>query len=868
MDSTRATGRYRLRLIGIRKSFGSVEAVRKVSLDLLPGEIHGLVGENGAGKSTLIKILGGVHRPDEGTLEVDSSPVELHGPADARQRGIAVVHQELMVFPQLSAAENMLMGRLPTGRIGIVDRGRMESVVRHAFAELGVAIDVGRPMRELSIGQQQLVEIAKGITSGAQVIVMDEPTAALTPTEVADLFRILRALVARDVAILFVSHRLEELFAICARITIMRDGEKVHQAPTLELTPDTVIRHMVGRRLEGLHPRPAATPGTVVLSVRNLTRAGVFSDVSFDLRQGEILGLAGLVGAGRTEIARALFGIDKPDGGALEIEGRPAVIRSTGDAMRLGIAYVPEDRHAQGILLETSIARNVTLSALRRVTGRLGIVRRGAETEIAGRYTSRLQVRMRDLRDEAGTLSGGNQQKVVLAKWLATEPKVLIVDEPTRGVDVGAKAEVHRILADLAADGVAILMISSDLPELMGMAQRILVVRKGRIVAELAAADADQERVMAAATGRSAAPADVSLSRVWTAAAHARRRGAGLRLGSALQRVTRLRELSLFGVMACLMLLMAVLQPRFLDLDNLQDITRDAGILAIVAAGQAVVLITRNLDLSVGSIAGVAAFVAAAALRQHPEAGVLTALLLAVAAGAAVGLLNGLLVVVGRVPSIVATLGSLYAFRGLLSMPVMAGGGHEIGSSDMPAAYLGLGSATIAGIPAIAAAAIAVTAVAGAFLRLTPGGRYLYAVGANPGAARMIGLPAGRVVMAAFVASGIAAGIGGFLTGARFGYVGPDTGNGLELQSIAAAVIGGVAILGGSGSAVGAAFGALLLGMIANALAVLTVPGVWLPAITGLFIIGAIALQSLLARRRPYSRSVHLSAMTACKAAA
>jgi rhamnose transport system ATP-binding protein len=491
------------RLIGVRKSFGPVEAVRSVSLDLLPGEVHGLVGENGAGKSTLIKILGGVYRPDDGVVEVDGLPVELSGPADARRHGITVVHQELAVFPDLSAAENVFMGRLPTGRFGTIDRGHAERAVREALAELGVDIDVQRPMRDLSIGHQQLVEIAKGITSGSQVVVMDEPTAALTPAEVADLSGTIKALTSRGVAILFVSHRLDEVFAICDRITIMRDGERVFEAPTRELTPDDVIRHMVGRRLDGLYPRPVAAPGSTVLSVRDLTRTGVFSGITFDLRRGEILALAGLVGAGRTEIARALFGIDRVDEGSVEIDARRAVVRSTADAMRLGIAYLPEDRFQQGILLESSIARNVTLSALRRVAGRLGIVRRGAEASLADRYTARLAVRMRDVQDDAGTLSGGNQQKVVLAKWLATEPTILIVDEPTRGIDVGAKAEVHRILAELCEAGVAILMISSDLPELLGMAHRILVIHNGRVAGEFSAAEADQERVMAAATGQS-----------------------------------------------------------------------------------------------------------------------------------------------------------------------------------------------------------------------------------------------------------------------------------------------------------------------------------------------------------------------------
>lgn len=840
-----AGGGFRARLIGMRKSFGPVEVVRDVSLDLLPGEVHGLIGENGAGKTTLIKMLGGVHRPDGGTIEISGEPVELNGPADARQHGITVVHQELAVFPDLSAAENVFMGRLPQGRLGIVDRRAMDAAVAAVLRELGVSIEVERPMRDLSIGQQQLVEIAKGITSGAQVIILDEPTAALTPAEVADLFRIVRALTARGAAVLFVSHKLDELFAICQRITILRDGERVHQAPVSELTPDDVIRHMVGRRLDGLYPKPSASPGAVMLSVRGLNRKGAFEDIAFDVRAGEIVGFAGLVGAGRTEIARAIFGIDRIEGGTIEIDGQRAAIHSTADAMALGIAYLPEDRHGQGVLLESSIAENVALASLGRIANLAGFVTERAKTALAERFTARLSVRMQSLRDPASALSGGNQQKVVLAKWLATDPRVLIVDEPTRGVDVGAKAEVHRILADLADRGVAIVMISSDLPELLGMAGRVLVVRGGRITGEFAAEDADQERVMAAATGQrvaggsAGAPAASALAAQWQSAG-----------ADALRGILRLRELSLFGVMVCLGLAMLALQPRFLAPDNLQDIVRDAGILAILAVGQALVLITRNLDLSVGSTVGFAAFLAVAAMARFPEAGLAGGFLAAAVAGALVGMVNGALVVFGRVPSIVATLGTLYAFRGLLSLPLMAGGGNEVGSSGMSAAYLAIGSTTLAGTPVIAWVALAVASLAGVILRFFVPGRHLYAVGSNAGAARLTGLAVGSVTLTAFATSGIAAGIAGFLIGARFGYVGPDTGNGLELQAIAAAVIGGVGILGGLGSPVGAALGALLLGMIGNALAVLAVPGIWLQAITGLFILAAIVLQALIGARR------------------
>jgi rhamnose transport system ATP-binding protein len=490
-----------VQLRGIVKQFGAVEALRGVDLDLRGGEVHALVGENGAGKSTVVKILAGVHRPDLGEVRVDGEPVVLHAPADARDRGIAVIYQQPTLFPDLDVAENVFMGRHPRGRLGRVDWPRMYREVEELLANLGVRLNPRIPVQGLSVADQQLVEIAKALSLEARVLVMDEPTAALSVREVDELFEIVRQLRDRGVAVLFVSHRLDEVFALADRVTVLRDGAHVVTAPAAELTADQVVRHMVGRQLDALFPKEAAEIGETVLEVRGLSRVGAFQDISFELRRGEILGCAGLVGAGRTELARALFGIDHPDAGSILVAGRQVEIDSPAAAMARGIAYVPEDRHRQGLVLEFGIADNVVLPILGRVSRR-GILDRRRARNLARDYTERLRVRTTGLDQLAGALSGGNQQKVVLAKWLTTDPKILLLDEPTRGIDIGAKAEVHRIISSLAADGLAILLISSELPEVLAASDRVLVFHQGRLSGEFARAEATEERLMFAATGQ------------------------------------------------------------------------------------------------------------------------------------------------------------------------------------------------------------------------------------------------------------------------------------------------------------------------------------------------------------------------------
>jgi len=482
------------------KSFGAVHALEDGTVDLYAGEVHGLVGENGAGKSTLVKILAGVHRPDAGRLLVDGEEAIFDNAKQSQEAGIAIIFQEPTLFPDLTVAENIFVGVQPLKRFRRIDGRRMRREAAAVFDQLGVRLEPDRVARGLSIADQQLVEIAKALTTNARVIVMDEPTAALTTSEVDRLFGIVETLRSRGNAILFVSHRLEEIFAICQRVTVMRDGRHILTQPTGELTVQSVIRAMVGRDMDALFPKMAAEQGPVVLKVEHLTREGAFTDVSFELRRGEILGLAGLVGAGRTEVARAIFGIDRFDAGAVEVDGRRLRPGSPTRAMAAGIGLVPEDRRQQGLVMDFSIERNVALASLGNVR-RAGVIPRGAERRFAKDWALRLQLKYSRLASPVWTLSGGNQQKVVLAKWLARKPTVLIVDEPTRGIDVGTKAEVHRLLSELAAQGVAVLMISSELPEVLGMADRILVLFEGRVTREFSRAEATEDAIMQAATG-------------------------------------------------------------------------------------------------------------------------------------------------------------------------------------------------------------------------------------------------------------------------------------------------------------------------------------------------------------------------------
>ena len=488
------------RLRGVTKRFGGVTAVDNVDFDLRPGEVHALVGENGAGKSTLMKIVHGLYTPDEGTLEVGGEAVEFSSPRDAEAAGIAMIPQELDLFPELSVTENLFVGRhRPRTGWGGLNRNAMRAEARRRLGALGVDLDVTTTVKGLSAANQQIVAIARALVGEARAVVMDEPTASLTEREVQQLFRIISDLTSSGVGVVYISHRLEEVFTISDRITVLRDGHHITTAPASELDAKELVRLMVGRPLNELFTRSPHTSGEVALEVRGLSRAGEFADIDLVVRRGEIVGLSGLVGAGRSELAQSIFGIRSPESGEIRIDGEEVRIHSPQAAMERGIFYVPEERRSQGLILPFSIKNNITLSILDRIS-RLGFVPR-TERQTADRFARDLSIRGAKMSDPVSRLSGGNQQKVVLAKSLAREPSIMLLDEPTRGIDVGAKSEIYRLIDDLAKEGKAILLISSELEEVLSMSDRILVMREGHITGEFNREEATQENVMTAATG-------------------------------------------------------------------------------------------------------------------------------------------------------------------------------------------------------------------------------------------------------------------------------------------------------------------------------------------------------------------------------
>lgn len=489
-----------LSLTGALKTFGPVVALADGTIELRAGEILALCGENGAGKSTLVKILAGVHSPDAGQFTVEGNQCSFKSVADSKAMGISVIYQEPTLFPDLSVAENIFIGRQPKNRLGLIDHALMRRNAAALFVRLGVPMDPARSAEGLSIADQQLIEIAKAISLDAKVLVMDEPTAALSGSEVRRLFGVARSLRDAGAAILFISHRFDEVFELCDRITVMRDGRYIGTHLTTAVSVEDIVRDMVGRDIDALYPRTETVIGEVVLSVDKLSRKGVFSNISFEVRAGEIVALAGLVGAGRTEVARAIFGIDKSTSGHVTVHNTALPVGNPRAAIAAGIGFVPEDRRKQGLVMDLSVARNTALT-LRHKFSRFGLINSRAEKQTAATWSRKLQVKTSSMDQPVSTLSGGNQQKVVLAKWLATEPQVLIIDEPTRGIDVGTKAEVHRLINELAGHGMAILMISSELPEVLGMADTVLVMHEGLITARLDRDSASPEAVMHAATG-------------------------------------------------------------------------------------------------------------------------------------------------------------------------------------------------------------------------------------------------------------------------------------------------------------------------------------------------------------------------------
>ena len=489
-----------INMIGICKSFGANKVLGGVNLHVRAGEVHALMGENGAGKSTLMNILTGIHKADAGTIMVDGKEVIFRNNKDAEEHGIAFIHQELNIWPNLSVLENLFLMNQPKTRFGTIDFKKMREMAEAKCQEIGIELPLDEIAGECSVGQQQMTEITRSLMLDAKTVIMDEPTAALTERETDRLFDVMRKLKNKGVSIIYISHRMEEVFANCDTITVMRDGQTISSRPTEETNMDQIVGDMVGRVMSEYYPARTNVPGDEVFRVEGFTQPGVFQDISFNLRKGEILGVAGLMGAGRTEIMRAIFGVDPHESGKLYFEGKEIHIKNPGDAIRQGFGFITENRKTEGLILDFSIERNIALPSEERLA-KSHVINDKNEFDFSSELSKRLGVKAQDINLPASTLSGGNQQKVVIAKWVGMHPKLLILDEPTRGIDIGAKKDIYDLMNELTAKGVSIIMVSSELPEVIGMSDRILVIHEGRAAGIVEHKDATQTRIMTLATG-------------------------------------------------------------------------------------------------------------------------------------------------------------------------------------------------------------------------------------------------------------------------------------------------------------------------------------------------------------------------------
>lgn len=497
LDTTaKYQGEFILEVDNVRKEFPGVVALDDVQLRIRPGTVHALMGENGAGKSTLMKIIAGVYTPDRGEVRFAGKPLKIENPLDALNSGIAMIHQELNLMNTMTIAENIWIRREPKNRLGLIDHAQMYRMTQDLFDRLNIRLKPQTLVGDLTVAEKQMVEISKAVSYNSDVLIMDEPTSAITETEVAHLFAIIRDLKARGIGIVYITHKMNELFEIADELTVFRDGQYIGTRPASEVTRDDVIRMMVGREITNMFPKVDCPIGEVILEVRNLALPGVFEDVSFTLRKGEILGLAGLVGSGRSNVAEAVFGVRPATSGEILIEGQHVEMKSPKVAMSHGLAFLTEDRKETGCFLILDCLENIQMALITNAKVKNGFVQQAEVTALAADMAARLRVKTPSLSETVENLSGGNQQKLLIARWLLTRPRILILDEPTRGIDVGAKAEIHRLITELAGQGVAVLMISSEMPEVLGMSDRIMVMHEGHVSGFLDRAEADQVRIM------------------------------------------------------------------------------------------------------------------------------------------------------------------------------------------------------------------------------------------------------------------------------------------------------------------------------------------------------------------------------------
>jgi ribose transport system ATP-binding protein len=828
----------------ISKQYPGVQALADVEFDLRPGEVHALIGENGAGKSTLVGIIGGAIGDYQGELIIDGRHRHFGSPRDALAAGIAMIPQELHLVTSLTVAENIYLGREPRNAAGLIDRAALNQLARTQLAAIGAAaIPPHAVLGTLAAADRQMVAIAHAVSYEAQCLIMDEPTAALGDADAARLDVLIRALVARGAGVVYISHKLDEVIRLADRVTVLRDGHRVVTRATGGLDPRAMVRLMVGRDIAPGALLPVPTAAGDVLRVAGLTvpdpaRPGRdrLRDISFTVRAGEIVGLAGLIGAGRTDLLLALVGgADAQARGEITVDGRPCHPRDPARARDCGVMMLPEERKASGIFPDLGVGRNISIAALARVSRWGWIDRRREQRDIIERMRD-AGVRAARADVPIAWLSGGNQQKALLARCLYASPRVLLLDEPTRGIDLAAKAEIYAEIHALAAQGMAVVLCSSEMSEILTQSHRLLVFREGRIVAAFDQRDATEERVLAAASGERDAtggnqpPPETPPPRrdVW------RRRVA--------------RYVGTFGLALVLVLAIATSPIRdgrlvFLGLGNLTDIVRQVAEKGILAVGMTVVIISGGIDLSVGSLLAFAATMSAL-LWMRVGMGFASTVLLVIAASALWGWINGIITARWRLPAFIVTLATMSAARG--AARYLSGGSAiplGFGPGGAPASVRLLAGPVLPFVPAPALIFLATAAIVGVYLARTRAGRYVYAIGDNPAAARLAGVRVAWHEVSVYVIAGALAGIAGLVHCAQLQQGNPNDGVAYELDAIAATVIGGTALSGGVGTIGGTIIGVLIIGIIGNAMGLNNVDANLQLILKGVIIVVAVWLQ-------------------------
>jgi ABC-type sugar transport system ATPase subunit/ribose/xylose/arabinose/galactoside ABC-type transport system permease subunit len=828
----------------IAKSFPGVRALDGVCFSCRRGEVHALVGENGAGKTTLMRILAGSCRPDSGAISFKGSGIQFDNPREAQEMGIGTVYQEPNLLPYLSVAENIFLGREPANRWGLIDAQTMTREAEQFLARLGSSIDVRLLVYRLSIAERQMVEIAKALSIKADLIIMDEPSSALTGDELEGLFSVIRSLKEQGITVIYVSHRLEEIFRIADRVTVLKDGQCMGTLEVNETDEGQLIRMMVGRPLKDTFPERGRGDGDEVLSVRGLSREGVLWDINLVLKAGEIVGVAGLVGSGRTELVRALFGADPIDGGEIMLRGERVHISNPEQAMKLGLGLVSEDRKADGLILPLSVRANVALPSL-RARQRLGFIQLRKENEVVSKLVADLNIRTPSLGQPVWCLSGGNQQKVVLAKWLATKAELIIFDEPTRGIDVGAKVEIYHLMRDLANEGKAILMISSELPEILGMSDRVIVLSGGRLMGEISATEATEEKILALAySGQSqrklesrmaaATPenktADLAKSSAWWIRRQIAR---GRAMARTIAANPRWAVTGIYSLLVALLAVAFATSPSFRSAQNLQNIGRQAAVVGMLSIGQTFVVLAGGIDVSVSGIITLVAILSAEFMAGS-TAMILPVLLGCVALGTLVGIANGLAVIKLSVQPFIATLGMMSICRGIAltytKVPV-----GRIAREFQRLVYGRIGP-----LPSVSIFLLILFIGAFFVLRRLRFGRYVYATGGGREIARLAGINVNRIKLATYIISGITGALTGLYIASRMGVGDPVVGPGLEWDSITAVVIGGTTLAGGRGGIMGTLAGVLIIAVIANMLNQLNIGNWYQEIVKGFTILAAV----------------------------